>query len=53
MRFFLDENFPKGAIALLERMGHEVLDLRGTDREGAADPVVFAEAQHFHDAQKE
>jgi hypothetical protein len=40
MRFFLDENFPKGAIALLEWMGHEVLDLRGTDREGSADPVV-------------
>jgi len=47
MKFFLDENFPKAATGLLQGMGHEVLDLRGTDREGLADPVIFAEAQRF------
>jgi hypothetical protein len=33
MKFFLDENFPKAAVGMLEEMGHEVFDLRGTDRE--------------------
>ncbi len=46
MKFFLDENFPKAAAGLLEGMGHEVFDLRGTDREGSQDGDIFAEAQH-------
>ena len=45
MRFFLDENFPKAAAGILEGMGHEVFDLRGTDREGSEDEDIFAEAQ--------
>ena len=45
MRFFLDENFPKAAVGLLEDMGHEVFDLRGSGREGLPDPDIFAEAQ--------
>jgi predicted nuclease of predicted toxin-antitoxin system len=45
MTFFLDENFPKSASVLLEGMGHRVLDLRGTGREGASDQAIFAEAQ--------
>lgn len=45
MKFFLDENFPKAAVGMLERMGHEVFDLRGTDREGSQDGDIFAEAQ--------
>ena len=45
MTFFLDENFPKSASVLLEGMGHRVLDLRGTGREGASDQAIFAEDQ--------
>lgn len=44
MKFFLDENFPKAAVGMLEGMGHEVFDLRGTDREGSQDGDIFAEA---------
>lgn len=47
MTFFLDENFPKSATGVLEGMGHRVLDLRGTGREGASDEAIFAEAQEF------
>lgn len=45
MRFFLDENFPKTAKALLQAHGHTVLDIRGTANEGADDPDIFAMAQ--------
>jgi len=30
MIFFLDENFPKKVISLLEKQGHTVFDIRGT-----------------------
>ena len=29
MKFLLDENFPKSAVTVLEKRGHEVLDVRG------------------------
>jgi predicted nuclease of predicted toxin-antitoxin system len=45
MKFFLDENFPKAAAGMLEGMGHEVFDLRGSSREGLPDRDIFAEAQ--------
>ncbi len=45
MRFFLDENFPKAATTLLQNMGHEVLDVRGSEREGLPDAEIFAVAQ--------
>ena len=41
MRFFLDENFPKAACALLNQEGHEVIDIRGTEKEGATDDDLF------------
>ena len=41
MNFFLDENFPKKAISLLEELGHKVFDIRGTDREGLSDIELF------------
>ena len=37
MRFFLDENFPKTARFLLAELGHETLDIRGTEQEGSTD----------------
>ncbi len=45
MKFFLDENFPKSAGTLLMAEGHTVLDVRGTEFEGAEDPDIFAMAQ--------
>lgn len=50
MTFFLDENFPKSAVGILEEMGHRVLDLRGTGREGISDGAIFAEAQQFRES---
>ena len=45
MKFFLDENFPKSAGALLMAGGHTILDIRGTEFEGAEDLDIFAMAQ--------
>lgn len=45
MRSFLDENFPKAVTGLLVSLGHEVDDIRGTDREGSADVTIFQMAQ--------
>ncbi len=45
MKFFLDENFPKNAVALLAARGHQWMDIRGTDLEGADDDVIFTKAQ--------
>jgi len=42
MKFFLDENFPKGAISLLEEQEHTVFDIRGTSREGLEDIELFS-----------
>jgi predicted nuclease of predicted toxin-antitoxin system len=46
MRFFLDENFPKAAITLLSRLGHETIDIRGSGDEGADDVSIFRMAQN-------
>lgn len=45
MRFFLDENFPKTARRLLAELGHEPLDVRGTEQEGSTDEALFLLAQ--------
>jgi len=45
MRFFLDENFPKSASDLLNRHKHEILDIRGTQDQGADDATIFDLAQ--------
>jgi predicted nuclease of predicted toxin-antitoxin system len=45
MRFLLDENFPKAAVAFLEGAGHEVFDFRGTREEGIEDSLLFRKAQ--------
>ena len=34
MKFFLDENFPKKAISLLETQQHTAFDIRGSSHEG-------------------
>jgi len=48
MRFFLDENFPKAARALLSREGHQSVDIRGTEKEGSDDNDLFLMAQDVH-----
>lgn len=45
MNFFLDENFPRHAIDLLRKSGHRVFDIRGTEKEGLEDQLIFGEAQ--------
>ena len=45
MRFFLDENFPKAAASLISARGHQSVDIRGTDQEGADDDTIFQLAQ--------
>jgi len=45
MIFFLDENFPKSAVALLQDRGHEAMDIRGSANEGCGDQDIFAMAQ--------
>ena len=48
MRFFLDENFPKAARAMLAGEGHESVDIRGPEKEGSNDNDLFVMAQDFH-----
>lgn len=45
MTFLLDENFPRKAADVLEALGHEVLDVRGSENEGVTDDELFALAQ--------
>lgn len=45
MNFFLDENFPKAAITVLESKGHTVFDIRATEYEGSDDNTIFKMAQ--------
>ncbi len=45
MNFFLDENFPKSAIVLLEKQGHKVFDIRSTKYKGCNDIFIFKLAQ--------
>ena len=45
MIFLLDENFPKSAEKLLIELGHQVIDIRGTEFQGADDSYLFEIAQ--------
>ena len=45
MRFFLDENFPATAKALLEAGGHEVIRAADHHPLGTDDQILFAHAQ--------
>ena len=47
MNFLLDENFPKAATELLERLGHDTFDPRGTALEGSEDSVLVEEARRL------
>ncbi len=41
MRIFVDENIPLMTVKALREMGHEVLDIRGTESEGASDDTLW------------
>ena len=45
MIFLLDENFPKSAEQLLIELGHQVIDIRGTEFQGTDDFHLFEIAQ--------
>ena len=45
MKFLLDENFPKSAEKLLMELGHQVIDIRGTELQGIDDFRLFEVAQ--------
>ena len=45
MNFFLDENFPKKAISLLEKYKHNTFDIRGSSNEGLDDKEIFSLAK--------
>lgn len=49
MKFFLDENFPKSAIPLLEKQGHVIVDCRAEGLSGSDDAKLFEIAQN-HEA---
>jgi predicted nuclease of predicted toxin-antitoxin system len=45
MKFFLDENFPKSSEKILQELGHQIIDIRGTSKEGLSDLKIFKLAQ--------
>ncbi len=45
MRILVDENIPNLTVAELRALGHDVLDIRGTDRQGMFDDELWPLAQ--------
>ena len=41
MKIFVDENIPISTVEELRQMGHDVLDIRGTDKEGLSDESIW------------
>lgn len=41
MNIFVDENIPNLSVEELRRMGHDVMDIRGTDKEGLDDKGIW------------
>ena len=41
MKIFVDENIPAITVKELRRRGHEIMDIRGTDKEGATDDDIW------------
>ncbi|MBL7153634.1 MAG: DUF5615 family PIN-like protein [Phycisphaerae bacterium] len=44
MRILVDENIPLSCVGQLSRLGHDVLDIRGTPDEGLTDDLLWAMA---------
>jgi predicted nuclease of predicted toxin-antitoxin system len=45
LRILVNENIPKATVRALRELGHDVLDIRGTENEGACDSAVWKIAQ--------
>ncbi len=45
MKILVDENIPLLCVNYLQDMGHEVVDIRGTEEEGLSDEAVWNKAQ--------
>ena len=45
MKIFVDENIPLITVQTLREIGHDVIDIRGTDDEGMADESLWARVQ--------
>lgn len=41
MKIFVDENIPRLTVETLQRDGHDVADIRGTEREGISDEEIW------------
>ena len=46
MKLFVDENIPSRTVEELRALGHDVLDIRGTDDQGMDDEVLWARLLH-------
>jgi predicted nuclease of predicted toxin-antitoxin system len=42
LRILVDENVPKKTVSVLRGLGHDVVDIRGTEREGIPDSAVWS-----------
>ena len=45
MQILVDENIPRSTVVRLRELGHDVLDIRGTPREGMKDELLWELAQ--------
>jgi predicted nuclease of predicted toxin-antitoxin system len=45
MKIFVDENIPARTVRELCKLGHDVMDIRGTDKEGVTDEEVWGLVQ--------
>lgn len=45
MKFLFDENFPKSCADYLASLNHEIIDFRGSNKEGLDDNLLFKLAQ--------
>jgi predicted nuclease of predicted toxin-antitoxin system len=45
VRLLVDENIPRMTVLYLRQNGHDVVDIRGTEKEGIPDSEVWALAQ--------
>ena len=45
MKVFVDENIPLMTVRTLQEMRHDVLDIRGTEKEGMGDDILWETMQ--------
>ncbi len=41
MKIFVDENIPAMTVRELRKLGHEVMDIRNTEKEGMTDETIW------------